>query len=438
MKDYILFELKLISRSLRLKRLMTPLIFLILSVYLMHIVSDRDFLVRIFFLYALISVPGATYSQIIFAMEASFIDKLLISPFSVYSILKAKYYLYCCFAFVMVVIMLPIMLLDIKLSEILSSFFYTVGFVYFICFQNARFSAKEFDIKAVKYFNWQGYSFITQHLIPLICLIVSMGIIVITHQIFGENIALIVMCITGISFVTGHKLWLMPIAKNFEKNLVKRCEQKDVLNIPQLSITNGELLGIIGNTGAGKTTFSRLCLDFLPADEGQIFINNHNIHLSGEWKKYVSAFFNERFLIDFLTPKEYFYFSGNLYGLSKKEIDANLTDFKTFLGEEILDSKHLIDKFSKSDKQKIGIVAAIICRPRLLLLDESFNCLDTISQAQIKKLLLDCHLKYDMTVILSSNNIQYITDFCNRFVVLDASRILYDGSNITDAINYIK
>jgi hypothetical protein len=218
MKDYILFELTLIKRSPRLKRLMMPFIFLIPFVYIECGVMHQAFLVRIFFLYALICGAGATYSQFIFAMEASFIDKLIISPFSVYSILKAKYYLYCVFALVTLIIMLPIMLFDIKLNELLSSFFYAIGFIYFLCFQNARFNTKKLDIKANKYFNWQGYTFITRHLIPLLCLIVPMSIIVIIHQIYGENITLLMMCITGIGFVSTHLFWLTLIAENFEKN----------------------------------------------------------------------------------------------------------------------------------------------------------------------------------------------------------------------------
>jgi hypothetical protein len=195
MKDYILFELKLIKKNrLRLKRLMAPLICLIPWFYIGCGVFHQEFLVRIFFLYVLISAPGATYGQSIFEMEAPFIDKLMISPFSVYSILKAKYYLYCIFAVIMVIIMLPTMLFDIKFSEILSSFFYAIGFIYFICFQNMRFNT------------------------PLLCLIVSMSLIVIIHQIYGENITLLIMCIIGIGFVLAHKLWLMLIAKNFEKN----------------------------------------------------------------------------------------------------------------------------------------------------------------------------------------------------------------------------
>lgn len=219
-------------------------------------------------------------------------------------------------------------------------------------------------------------------------------------------------------------------------NLIKRSEQKEILNISQLSIAKGELIGITGNAGAGKTTLLRLCLDLLLADEGQIFICDQNIRLHKEWKKYISAFLNEYFLIDFLTPKEYFYFTGSLYGLNKKEIDASLVDFGIFLSEEILDFKQIIDKLSENDKQKVGIVAAMICRPHLLLLDEPFNCLDIVSQTQIKKILCDYHLKYNMTIILSSNNIQDVTDFCNRIIVIDAGRILYDESNITDAIKH--
>ncbi|GHV57678.1 ATP-binding protein [Bacteroidia bacterium] len=209
-------------------------------------------------------------------------------------------------------------------------------------------------------------------------------------------------------------------------HLVKRFDEKEVLNIPQLSIARGELAGILGNNGAGKTTLFRLCLDLLRADNGYVAIENHKVNESSEWKKDTSAFIDEGFLIDFLTPEEYFSYSGDLYGIHKEQINSTLNDFIAFTGNEILNKEKYIDTFSKGNKQKIGIIGAMLLRPKLLILDEPFNFLDPTSQIRIKRLLQEYNEKYNMTILLSSHNIQHVTDICNRLIVLESGKIVLD------------
>lgn len=170
-------------------------------------------------------------------------------------------------------------------------------------------------------------------------------------------------------------------------NLTKSFKQLEVLNIPQLFVSKGEIVGVIGNNGAGKTTLFRLCLDLLKVDSGTVFIEKQDVSHSELWKKSTSAFVDKHFLIDFLTPEEYFYFTGDLYGINKNEIDSVLTDFIPFMGNEILNKKKYISKFSKGNKQKIGIIGAMLVRPQLLILDEPFNFLDPSSQIIMKRLL---------------------------------------------------
>ncbi|GHT40906.1 ATP-binding protein [Bacteroidia bacterium] len=215
-------------------------------------------------------------------------------------------------------------------------------------------------------------------------------------------------------------------------DLVKRFKEVEVLNIPKLSITQGELVGVLGNNGAGKTTLFRLCLDLLKANIGKVCIDNQNVSKAELWKKYTSAFIDERFLIDFLTPEEYFYFLGDIYGISQQEVDSILVDFTAFMGNEILNKKKYIDKFSKGNKQKIGIIGAMLIRPKLLILDEPFNFLDPSSQISMKRLLQEYNQKYGTTVLLSSHNIQYVMDICSRIIVLESGQIVREDVNIDD------
>jgi len=101
------------------------------------------------------------------------------------------------------------------------------------------------------------------------------------------------------------------------KNLTKVYSDVTVLNISELKIEKGESFGLVGNNGAGKTTFFRLILDLIRANSGIILSNNTDVKSSNDWKYYTGSYLDQRFLIDYLTPEEYFEFLINIYGLSK-------------------------------------------------------------------------------------------------------------------------
>lgn len=164
-------------------------------------------------------------------------------------------------------------------------------------------------------------------------------------------------------------------------NLIKSYNRKVVLNISDLTVNDGDIFGLVGNNGAGKTTLLRLMLDLIKADKGSIAIGGHIVSKSEEWKDYTSSYLDEGFLIDFLTPEEYFYFIAEEYGFTKELIDAKLSEFSDFFNGEILGQRRkYIRDFSKGNKQKIGIASALITDPKVLILDEPFSSLDPTSQ----------------------------------------------------------
>ena len=98
------------------------------------------------------------------------------------------------------------------------------------------------------------------------------------------------------------------------RNLAKAYSGKWVVDIESLRIDEGEMIGLVGNNGAGKTTFFRLLLDLIRANKGEILVKDTNIAESEDWKNYTAAYLDEGFLIGYLTPEEYFYFTGRLSG----------------------------------------------------------------------------------------------------------------------------
>lgn len=211
--------------------------------------------------------------------------------------------------------------------------------------------------------------------------------------------------------------------------LQKNFGEKKAVDIENYIINQGEMLGLVGNNGAGKTTLFRLILDLLKTDAGNVTINDIDVSKSEEWKKFTGAFIDDGFLIDYLTPEEYFYFIGKMYGLKKEEVDERLTQFERFMNGEVVGQKKFIRNFSAGNKQKIGIISAMLHYPQLLILDEPFNFLDPSSQSVIKHLLKKYNEEHNATVIISSHNLNHTVDVCPRIALLEHGVIIRDIQN---------
>ena len=213
------------------------------------------------------------------------------------------------------------------------------------------------------------------------------------------------------------------------KNLKKQFGEKTAVDISEFVINDGDILGLVGNNGAGKTTLFRLMLDLLKADDGQVSINDINPAESEEWKKDTGAYIDEGFLIDFLTPEEYFEFIGSVADLTKDEINQRLEPYMPFMADEIMGQNKLIRDFSAGNKQKIGIIATLLNEPHLVILDEPFNFLDPSSQNLLKTIMSDYQSRTGATVLISSHNLQHTVDISTRIALLEHGHIISDLDN---------
>ncbi len=224
------------------------------------------------------------------------------------------------------------------------------------------------------------------------------------------------------------------------KNLVKKFNNKVVLDIPFLKIAQGELVGLVGNNGAGKTTFFRLLLDLLDADSGTVLTNGRNITQTEDWKVYTGSFLEQGFLIPFLTPMEYFQFIGALYKIQDGIFQSQLEKYQDFLTKEITqqsNNKYIRD-FSQGNKVKIGIVAAILANPKLLILDEPFANLDPSSQIRLKNIIKDLVNSSQVTVLISSHDLKHITDVSERIILIDEGKIIKDSPKSEESLQELE
>lgn len=209
-------------------------------------------------------------------------------------------------------------------------------------------------------------------------------------------------------------------------NLSKKYNGVSVLKIDELNIPKGQSFGLVGNNGAGKTTYFSLLLDLIKPTRGTITSNNIIVSESEEWKPFTSAFIDESFLIGYLTPEEYFFFIGELRGQNKADVDATISKFEDFFHGEILNQKKYLRDLSKGNQKKVGIVAALIGNPEIIILDEPFANLDPTTQIRLKGIIKDLAQKQGVTVLVSSHDLLHVTDVCERIVVLEKGEVVKD------------
>ena len=213
------------------------------------------------------------------------------------------------------------------------------------------------------------------------------------------------------------------------QNLKKIYNGNIVLDIPELSIASGELIGLVGNNGAGKTTLLRLILDLIKADDGYVESNGMKVNENEDWKNYTGSYIDGRFLIDFLTPEEYFAFIADVYQIPEETLKERLATFESFMHGEIMETKKYLRDFSQGNRQKIGIIGAMLINPKVLLLDEPFNYLDPSSQMAVARMIHHVNKDLGTTVIISSHNLNFVSDISSRILLLEKGNLVKDLNN---------
>ena len=224
-------------------------------------------------------------------------------------------------------------------------------------------------------------------------------------------------------------------------NLTKNYGEQRAVDIPELIIPDGTILGLVGNNGAGKTTLFRILLDLIKATDGEVGLSKSddcelmNPAQCEDWKHFVGAYVNEGFLIDFLSPEEYFLFVGKVNDIPEETVKTTIEQYTEFLTDEIIGAGKLIRDLSAGNRQKVGIVSALLAQPKIVILDEPFNFLDPSSQNKLKKLIIDYHEKTGATLLISSHNLTHTVDISTHVALMEKGKIISFIDNIDGAAN---
>ncbi|SIN65118.1 ABC transporter ATP-binding protein [Algoriphagus halophilus] len=210
------------------------------------------------------------------------------------------------------------------------------------------------------------------------------------------------------------------------KDLKKQYKEAVVLDVPSLEIPKSECFGLVGNNGAGKTTLFRIMLDLVRATTGNVTIDEEDVSKSEAWKSVTGAFLDEHMLLAYLTPDEYFETLRKIYGMSEADLQNHLAKFTDLFNEEIIGKKKYIRDLSKGNLKKVGIAAALMGSPQYVFLDEPFENLDPSSQIRLKKLVLQEKENSQVTFMISSHDLNHVTEICDRIVLLEKGKIIND------------
>lgn len=212
------------------------------------------------------------------------------------------------------------------------------------------------------------------------------------------------------------------------ENLTKvyKGATEPAVNNITLSVSKGEIFGLLGTNGAGKTTtFSMLCGLFLPT-AGNIYIKNKSVRTDISTIKKISGVVPQNIaLYPTLTGKENLKFFGRMYGLNKKHLNDRISECLVSFGlEKHADKK--VKKYSGGMKRRINLIAGILHEPELLLLDEPAVGIDAHSRMEIMEQLKKINER-NTTIIYTSHYLEEAEKFCSEIAIIDEGKIIIQG-----------
>ncbi|MBO5954238.1 MAG: ABC transporter ATP-binding protein [Oscillospiraceae bacterium] len=211
------------------------------------------------------------------------------------------------------------------------------------------------------------------------------------------------------------------------EHFTKTYRSKVAVDDLTLHIAPGEICGFIGHNGAGKTTTLKACCGILQFDKGAITVNGHSILTDPIACKRDLAYIPDNpDLYEFLTGIQYLNFVADIYEVSKTDRNQRIAHYGNLLGmTEDLTLK--ISECSHGMKQKIALIAALIHKPRLILMDEPFVGLDPIASHQLKNVMAQ-HCAEGGAILFSTHVLEVAEKLCHKIAIIKGGKLVASGT----------
>lgn len=206
------------------------------------------------------------------------------------------------------------------------------------------------------------------------------------------------------------------------KNVTKRFGSFTAIDDISFNVDRASIYGLVGYNGAGKTTLLKSCAGIYRVDEGEILVDGENVYDNGRIRSDLFFVPDEMYI-----PKNY-----NLDKLRKlyKGYYPNFSDNVFFNMTQALglDIKKKINSFSKGMQRQAELIAAMSTKPKFLLLDECFDGIDPQKRSFLKKIFIEYMAESGCSIIMSSHNLQEVSDLCDRVALINGTHLAMDVS----------
>ncbi|MFN5428273.1 MAG: ABC transporter ATP-binding protein [Bacteroidota bacterium] len=214
-------------------------------------------------------------------------------------------------------------------------------------------------------------------------------------------------------------------------SISKRYHKKiPVIEDVSFNIHENGISCLLGKNGAGKSTIIEIVCQSLKPDSGEIFVCDIKSSPDKKYEinKLMGVVTQHDYLINELTGYEYMFFRGLVYGVPKHEIDLRINELVAYFFDDITDIHKMISCYSQGNRMKVRIISAFLSKPKILILDEPFANLDSISAEKLCALVKQFAATKLRCVLISSHDLLYVNKIATDILVLDNKNIVFNGT----------